>query len=124
MARSSNRRAASRLRLRRAGEMSLQHCGGCGVGLLQVHAPVLQLVERNARVGYRAAHIRPRRDHAEIAVEILHLRFAMARGAELVQHGRNAPWKASPWKTLEGTMCSTGFSIDRVACPPGKPTGL
>ena len=75
--------------------------------LLQVHAPVLQFVERNARVGDRAAHEGPRRDHAEIAVEILHLRFAMARGAELVQHGRKSPWKAAPWKTLEGTMCWT-----------------
>src|SRR6478609_4454798 len=125
MARVSNSREdAVSLRLRRVRKMPLQHRGGRGVGFLQVHAPVLQLVERNPRVGDRAAHERSRRDHAEIAVEILHLRFAMARGAELVQHGRKSPWRAAPGRYPEGTMCWTGCSIDRVACPPGKPTAL
>src|SRR3954469_23935169 len=88
--------AASRLRLWRARGMPLEHGGGGGGGFPRGPAPVFQLVERDARVGDRATHEGPRRDHAEIAVEILHLRFAMARGAELVQHGRKSPWKAAP----------------------------
>src|ERR1700704_2320419 len=67
--------------------MPLQHGAGDGVGLLQVDAPVFQLVERYPRIGHRAAHIGSRRDHAEIAIKILYLRFAMARRTEFVQHG-------------------------------------
>ena len=69
------------------GKMPLQHRGGNGVGLLQIDAPVFEFVERYARIGHRAAHIGSRRDHAEIAIQILHLRFAMARGTEFIQHG-------------------------------------
>ena len=61
---------------------------GTRIGLLQIDAPVFQLVERDPHVGDRAAHIGSGRDHAEIAVQILHLRFAMARGTEFIQHGR------------------------------------
>jgi hypothetical protein len=39
-----------------------------------------------ARISHRAADIGSRRDHAEIAIQILHLRFAMARGTEFIQH--------------------------------------
>jgi len=74
------------LRLEDAGMMALQHGGRGGVGFLQIDAPVLQLVERNPDVGDGTTHKGAGRDHAEIAVEILHLRFAMARGTELVQH--------------------------------------
>src|SRR3954468_24957162 len=63
----------------------LQHRLRLGIGLLQIDAPVFQLVERNAYVGDGAADIGSRRDHAKVAVEILHLRFTAARGAELVQ---------------------------------------
>src|SRR5437879_3471437 len=65
--------------------MPLQHGDRLRIGLLQVDAPVFQLVERDAGVGDGAADIGAGRDHAEIAVEILHLCFAAARGAELVQ---------------------------------------
>ena len=75
--------------LQRAGKMPLQHGGRNRVGLLQVDAPVFQFVERNLHAGDRAAHIGARRDHAEIAIQILHLRFAMARGTEFIQHGQN-----------------------------------
>src|SRR5260370_15734167 len=61
--------------------MPLQHGARQRIGFLQVDAPVFQLIERNPRIGHRAAHIGPRRDHAEIAIQILHLRFAMTRGA-------------------------------------------
>ena len=74
------------LRFEHAGMMALQHGGRGGVGLLQVDAPVLQLVERDPDVGDGTTHKGAGRDHAEIAIEILHLRFAMARGIELVQH--------------------------------------
>src|SRR6202790_1889836 len=74
-------------RFQRAGKMPLQHRARDGVGLLQVDAPIFQLVERYPRIGHRAAHIGSRRYHAEIAIEILHLRLAMARGTEFIQHG-------------------------------------
>src|SRR5258708_28748831 len=76
----------SALALQRAGKVPLQHGARDGVGLLQVDAPIFQFVERDARIGHGAADIGSRRDHAEIAIQILHLRFAMARGAEFIQH--------------------------------------
>src|SRR5258705_9030449 len=73
--------------LRRPWKMPLQHGAGDSVGLLQIDAPVFQFVERYPRIGHRAAHVSSRRDHAEIAIQILHLGFAMARGTEFIQHG-------------------------------------
>src|ERR1700761_7108695 len=72
--------------LQRARKVSLKHSGRHAVGFLQIDAPVFQFVERNPCVRDGATHIGSRRDHAEIAVEILHLRFAMARGTEFIQH--------------------------------------
>src|SRR5216684_631937 len=74
-------------RLQRAGKMPLQHRGWDRVGFLQVDAPVFQLVERYPCIGHRAAHVGSRRDHPEIAIQILYLRLAMARGTEFIQHG-------------------------------------
>jgi hypothetical protein len=76
--------------------MPLQHGGGLRVSLLQIDAPVFQFVEWDAGVGDGAADIGSGRDHTEIAVEILHLRFAAARGAELVQQDYTLrfPWGA------------------------------
>src|SRR5258708_7741750 len=76
----------SALRLQRAREMPLQDRGRDRVGFLQVDAPILQFVERNAGIGNGATYIGSRRDHAEIAVQILHLRLAMTRGAEFIKH--------------------------------------
>ena len=59
---------------------------GNRIGFLQVDAPVFQLVERDPHVGDGAAHIGPGRDHAEIAIQILHLRFAIPRGTEFIKH--------------------------------------
>ena len=73
--------------LQHAGKMPLQHRARHGVGLLQVDAPIFQLVERYADIGHRAAHIGSRRDHPEITVEILDLRFAVSRRTEFIQHG-------------------------------------
>src|SRR3982074_3445335 len=65
--------------------MPLQPRARDRVGLLPVDAPIFQFVERYPRFGHRATHIGPRRNHAEIAVQILHVGFAMARGTEFVQ---------------------------------------
>src|SRR5881394_2201609 len=64
--------------LQRLRKMPLQHRGGDGIGLLQIDAPIFQFVERNPFVGDRAAHIAARGNHTKVAVQILHLRFAMA----------------------------------------------
>jgi hypothetical protein len=66
--------------------MSLQDGGRRCIGFLQIDAPIFQLVERYPHIGDRATNKGSGRDHTEITVEILHLRFAMARGAEFVQH--------------------------------------
>jgi hypothetical protein len=66
--------------------MALQDCARESVSLLQVDAPVFQLVERNVSVGDGATNKGSRRDHPEIAVEILHPRFALAGIAEFIQH--------------------------------------
>ncbi len=61
-----------------------QHRLRRGVGLLQVHAPVLELLERDRRAGHRAAHERARPDDAEIAVEIFDLGFSRHRRGAIV----------------------------------------
>src|SRR5579871_5902884 len=66
--------------------MPLEHGFRRGVGFLAVDAPVFQLFERDTNARDGATHISARRDHAEIAVEILHLGLAVARGTEPVQH--------------------------------------
>jgi len=89
--RSLGRRKSLTLRLQCAGKMPLQHRARDRVGLLQIDAPVFQLVERYPRIGHRAAHVGARRGHAEIAIQILHLRFAMARGPEIYSARLNSP---------------------------------
>src|SRR5579871_2881818 len=66
--------------------MPLEHGFRRGVGFLAVDAPVFQLFERDPNARDSATHIGARRDHAEIAVKILHLGLADARGTEPVQH--------------------------------------
>src|SRR2546425_1255925 len=66
--------------------MPLEHGGRHRIGFLEIDAPVFQFVERDPHVRYGAAHIGSGRHHAEIAIQILHLRFAMPRGTKLVQH--------------------------------------
>ena len=78
------------LLFQRGREMPLQNRVWQSIGFLQIDAPVLQLVKRYPRVGHCAPDVRARRDHAEIAVQILHLRLAMPRGREFVQHGCSA----------------------------------
>src|SRR5436309_834795 len=77
----------SALYLDGAGKMTLQHRDRNGVGFLQVDAPVFQFIKRYARVAHGTANIGSRRDHAEVAVQILYLRFAVTRRPEFIQHG-------------------------------------
>ena len=103
--------------------MPLQYRARHRVGLLPIDAPVFQFVERYARFGHRATNIGPRRNHAEIAVQILHLRFAMARGTELVQPDctlRSAPAGSSRNQAFR-KMRSI---INKSWCPLVKPTDL
>src|SRR5260370_212036 len=53
--------------------MPLQHGRGNSIGFLQIDAPVFQFVERDPRVGDRAAHIGSWRAHSEIPSHIFHL---------------------------------------------------
>ena len=59
-----------------AVRVPLQHRLGRGIGLLQVDAPIAQLLERNRHAGHRAAHERTRPHDAEIAVEIFDIGLA------------------------------------------------
>src|SRR2546423_3249365 len=98
--------------------MPLQHGDGLRIGLLQIDAPVFQLVERDAGVGDGAADIGSGRDHAEIAVEILHLRFTAARGAELVQQDYTLrfPWGAT--QAPGQLIFELPSIINKSWCPP------
>ena len=53
-----------------------EHGVGAGIGLLALHAPVFELFEGNRAAGDGATHERARPDHPEVAVQVLHLRFA------------------------------------------------
>ena len=83
--------------LRRPGIVPLQHRLGRRIGLLQFDAPVFQLLERDRHVGDRAAHECARPDHAEVAVEIFHLRLPRhrRRAAKAVEHVQS-PFRAAP----------------------------
>ena len=90
-------------------KMPLQHGDRLRVGLLQIDAPVFQLVERDAHLGDGAADIGSWRDHAKVAVEILHLRFTAARGAELVQQDDVLRFESGGPNRLELGARSTHF---------------
>ena len=112
-----------RLRLQRAGEMPLQHGGGRGVGLLQIHAPVLQFVERD-RVSVIAQRTKvPGEITRKSPSRYCTCASPWPEGPNLfstVESLRGRPLRGNPG----GHDVLDRFSIDRVACPPGKPTGL
>jgi hypothetical protein len=94
--------------------MPLQHGDRLRVGFLQIDAPVFQFVQRYTRVGYRAPYEGSRRDHTKVAVEILQLRFAVAWRTGFIQH----------LKALRRFPSVSVITINRVECPPVKPTDL
>src|ERR1700760_1511993 len=99
--------------------MPLQDRSRLRIGFLQIDAPILQLIERYPDVAHRASHIGSRRDHAEVAVQILQLRLAMALRAGFIEH-------LEILRTFR-SVSSSGkelTTIDRLACPPVKPTDL
>ena len=55
---------------------SLHRCGGTGVSLLAIHAPVAEFIERDRLARHGAAHVGPRTENAKIAVEKFNFRFA------------------------------------------------
>src|SRR5215204_6522463 len=75
---SASGRSSSRL-FRALREMALQHRLGPRIGLLQVHAPVFELFERDRDPGHGATHEGAGPDDTEIPVEKLDLRFACHR---------------------------------------------
>src|SRR5258708_40094104 len=71
------------------------HRLGRGVGLLRLHAPVFQLLERNRDAGYGAAHEGARPDDPEIAVEKLHFGLSRHRRRAII----TVQQSYSPWLT-------------------------
>src|SRR6476660_5103275 len=70
----------------------LERRGGAGIGLLQVHTPIAQRLERNLGARDSADDISPRRQHPILAVKILQNCGAAADIAfELVHGGIVAP---------------------------------
>ena len=56
---------------------ALERSGRVDIGLLQLDAPIAQLLERNGAAGDGAAHEIAGRHHLHLAVEIFELRFAL-----------------------------------------------
>src|ERR1043166_3724740 len=73
------------------------HRFGRGVGLLLIHAPVFQLLERNGHPGHGATHEGARPDDPEIAVEKLHFGLSRHRRRAIV----TVQQKYSPWLTVK-----------------------
>src|SRR3977135_4733700 len=67
----------SRLALRLASsgvrEVPLQDGFRIGIGLLQIHAPIFQLLQRDRHAGHRAAYECAGPHHAEVTIEIFDL---------------------------------------------------
>ena len=59
--------------------MPLQDRLGRNICLLALDAPVFQFLDRDRRASHRAAYEAAGAHHAEIAIEIFHLRFAAIR---------------------------------------------
>jgi hypothetical protein len=57
---------------------------GRGIGLLQIDAPVLQLLKRDRHAGHRAGTKAPRPDDAEITIEIFDLGLSRHRRGAIV----------------------------------------
>ena len=89
-ARGSATEKNERLRLSCSGirEMSLQDGFRIGIGFLQIHAPILQLFERDRYAGHRAAHECAGPHDTEVAVEIFDLGLTCHWGSAIgsVQH--------------------------------------
>ena len=72
---------------------ALQRSCGVDIGLLQLDAPIAQLLERNGASGDGAAHEVARRHHLHLAVEIFELGFALEANVafETVHQGCASP---------------------------------
>jgi hypothetical protein len=56
--------------------LSLHRCGGTGVSLLTIHAPIAEFIERDRLACHGAAHVGAWAENAKIAVEKFNFRFA------------------------------------------------
>ena len=81
-----------------AAAAPLQHRLRRGIGLLQVDAPVFELLERDRHAGDRAAHEGAGPHDAEIAVEIFDLGLAVHRRGAIVAIEQGWP----PWTSGAG----------------------
>src|SRR4029077_17657931 len=70
--------------------VALQRGSGVGIGLLQLDAPIAQLIERDGAAGHGTAHEVAGRQHLNFAVEIFELGFALEANVafETVHQGR------------------------------------
>src|SRR5262249_12493750 len=103
--------------------MALQHRLGTRIGLLQVDAPVLELLERDRHAGDGAAHERARPDHAKVAVEELDLGFAGHRrwAVVAIEHLAN-PSKPRRWNQgLPGGTAAPNIMAETRAANPLVP---
>src|SRR5262245_54316413 len=75
--------------------MALEHGLRGRVGLLMLHAPVFQLLERDRHRRHSTAHECPRAHDTEVAIEVSDLRLAghLGGSAEAVQHVQS-PFRA------------------------------
>src|SRR4029077_12955944 len=90
-ARSGERKSSAKPRMGFA--MARQRRGSVDIGLLQLDAPIAQILERNGPAGDRAAHEVARRQHLHLAVEIPELGFSLEANVafEAVHQGCASP---------------------------------
>jgi len=91
--------------------MSLQDGFRIGIGFLQIHAPILQLFERDRYAGHRAAHECAGPHDTEVAVEIFDLGLTCHWGSAIgsVQHvmsPHSGPRGLRPWRDRDETQHS------------------
>ena len=127
----------AKVRLNSAGRLfralrlaPLQHRLRRGIGLLQIDAPVFELLERDRHAGHRAAHKGAGAHHAEIAIEVFHLGLAAhRRGAIIAIEQRRPPFllggiaKENIWR-FRRKPSNPAFSETEPpekGCPPPRP---
>ena len=103
-------RRTARLVLHPPRRVALQHRFGRRIGLLQFHIPVFQLFQRDRHVGDGAAHESAGPNHAEVPVEIFHLRLTghRRRSAKAVQHVQ------SPFRPFAALCVRSGAATQNI----------
>src|SRR5581483_5821519 len=100
--------------------VALERGGGVDIGLLQLDAPIAELVERDGAPGHRAAHELAGREHLDLAVEIfeLGLAFEAEVAFEAVHQAKRLDSRC--WWSQQYSQANAARQCSRQDAPPAR----